>query len=125
MINKWIDALSWIDTLAPTVWIGLTVIMFWILYKVYGKEGKKHPVFRFGVFLLILVWLYPIYTFIFNQLEVSLAGNLITLWATFSYHRRLIPLGTKYARWMHPQLVWICLATIYVGLLLVNKWQLS
>lgn len=125
MINKWIDALAWMDTLAPTVWIGLTVIMFWILYKVYGMEGKKHPVFRFGVFLLILVWLYPIYTFFFNQLEVSLAGNLITLWATFSYRHRLAPLGQKYARWMYPQLVWICLATIYVGVLLINKWQLS
>ena len=125
MINTWIDNLAWMDTFAPTVWIGLTVIMFWILYKVYGKEGKKHPVFRFGVFLLILVWLYPIYTFFFNQLEVSLAGNLITLWATFSYRHRLAHFGKKYARWMYPQLVWICLATVYVGLLLINKWQMS
>ncbi len=125
MINDVIDILSWIDTLAPTIWLGLTVIMFWILYKVHGKEGKKHPVFRFGVFLLVLVWLYPIYTFLFNQLEVSLAGNLVTLWATYSYGKRLTPFGVKYTRWMYPQLVWICLATVYVGLLLVNKWQLS
>ena len=124
-MEELINALSWIDTIAATVWLGLTVIMFWILYKVYGKEGKKHPVFRFGVFLLILVWLYPIYTFIFNQLEVGLAGNLITLWATYAYRTRLKPFGRKYANWMYPQLIWLCLATIYVGLLLINRFQLS
>ena len=124
-MEQLINALSWIDTIAATVWIGLTVIMFWILYKVYGTEGKKHPVFRFGVFLLILVWLYPIYTFVFNQIEVGLMGNLITLWATYSYRNRLKPIGAKYANWMYPQLIWICLATIYVGLLLINRFQLS
>ena len=124
-MEELLNALSWIDTIAATVWLGLTVIMFWILYKVYGKEGKKHPVFRFGVFLLILVWLYPIYTFIFNQLEVGLAGNLITLWATYSYKKRLEPFGVKYGNWMYPQLIWLCVASIYVGLLLINRYQLS
>lgn len=118
-----LNALSWIDTIAATVWIGLTVIMFWILYKVYGKEGKKHPVFRFGVFLLVLVWLYPIYTYFFNQLEVGLAGNLLTLWATISYRNRLKPLGGKMANWMFPQIIWVCLASVYVGLLLLVKYQ--
>ena len=124
-MEELINALSWIDTIAATVWIGLTVIMFWILYKVYGKEGKNHPVFRFGVFLLVLVWLYPIYTFAFNQLEVGLAGNLVTLWATYSYKNRLKPLGVKYSKWMYPQLIWLCLATLYVGLLLIYRIQLS
>lgn len=120
-----INALSWIDTLAPTVWIALTVIMFWILYKVYGKEGKKHPVFRFGVFLLILVWLYPLYTYVFNQFEVSLAGNLITLWATLAYRKRLMSFGKNAANWMLPQLIWIGIAIIYVGLLVFDKWTMS
>ena len=120
-----INALSWIDTIAPTVWIALTVIMFWILYKVYGKEGKKHPVFRFGVFLLILVWLYPLYTYVFNQVEVSLAGNLITLWATLAYRKRLMSFGRNIANWMLPQLIWIGIAVIYVGLLVFNKWTMS
>lgn len=124
-MDQLLNALSWIDTIAATVWIGLTVIMFWILYKVYGKEGKQHPVFRFGVFLLVLVWLYPLYTYFFNQFEVSLAGNLITLWASVSYSRRLKPLGRKMANWMYPQIIWTCLASVYVGLLLLNKYQLS
>jgi hypothetical protein len=124
-MDQLLNVLSWIDTIAATVWIGLTVIMFWILYKVYGKEGKQHPVFRFGVFLLVLVWLYPLYTYFFNQFEVSLAGNLITLWASITYSRRLKPLGKKMANWMYPQIIWTSLATIYVGLLLLNKYQLG
>ena len=120
-----LNALAWIDTIAATVWIGLTVIMFWLLYKVYAMEGKNHPVFRFGVFLLVLVWLYPLYTFLFNQVEVGLAGNLLTLWATISYRNRLKSLGKNMAKWMYPQIIWLCLATIYVGLFLINKYQLS
>ena len=120
-----LNALSWIDTIAPTIWIGLTVIMFWILYKVYGKEGRKHPVFRFGVMLLVLVWLYPVYTYAFNQLEVGLAGNLLTLWATISYSKRLNSLDRKMARLMYPQIIWLCMAIVYVGLLVVNKYQLG
>ena len=120
-----INALSWIDTIAATVWIGLTVIMFWILYSVYGREGKQHPVFRFGVLLLVLVWLYPLYTYLFNQFEVGLAGNLITLWATISYRNRLKVLDKKMANWMVPQIIWIGLATVYVGLLLLDKLQMG
>ena len=120
-----LNALAWIDTIAATVWIGLTVIMFWLLYKVYAMEGKKHPVFRFGVFLLVLVWLYPLYTFLFNQVEVGLAGNLLTLWATISYRNRLKSMGKNMANWMYPQIIWLCLATIHVSLFLINKYQLS
>ncbi|MDX1315775.1 MAG: tryptophan-rich sensory protein [Eudoraea sp.] len=120
-----LNALSWIDTIAPTVWIGLTVIMFWLLYKVYGKEGRKHPVFRFGVFLLVLVWLYPIYTFLFNQIEVGLAGNLFTLWATNAYRNRLNSIDKKMSKWMYPQIIWLCLATFYVTILLLVKYQVG
>ena len=50
-----INALSWIDSAAATVWILLTIIMFWFLYIVYEVEGRKHPIFHFGIFLLVLV----------------------------------------------------------------------
>ena len=123
-MDKLINALAWIDTVAPTVWIGLTVIMFWILYKVYAMEGRKHPIFKFGVFLLVLVWLYPLYTFIFNQIEVGIAGNLLTLWATISYSNRLKSLSKRMANLMYPQIIWLCLATVYVALFFFNKYEL-
>lgn len=120
-----INSLSWIDSAAATVWILLTVIMFWLLYKVYGIEGRNHTVFRFGVFLLILVWLYPFYTYIFNQLEVAFAGNLLTLWATVAYMQKLKKLPIKEYKFMIPQIVWIIIATFYVGCMLIMKYQMA
>ncbi|MBT8180505.1 MAG: tryptophan-rich sensory protein [Eudoraea sp.] len=120
-----INALSWIDSAAATVWILLTIIMFWLLYKVYDIEGRKHPVFGFGVFLLILVWLYPLYTFFFNQLEVAFIGNLLTLWATIIYMQKLKKLPVREYKWMIPQIVWIIIATFYVGCMLVEKYQMA
>lgn len=120
-----INALSWIDSAAATVWILLTIIMFWLLYKVYDIEGRKHPVFGFGVFLLILVWLYPLYTFLFNQLEVALIGNLLTLWVTIVYMQKLKKLPVREYKWMIPQIAWIIIATFYVGCMLVEKYQMA
>ena len=120
-----INALSWIDSAAATVWILLTIIMFWFLYKVYDIEGRKHPVFHFGVFLLVLVWLYPLYTFLFNQLEVAFLGNLITLWATVVYMQKLRKLPIKEYKWMIPQIAWIIIATFYVGCMFVEKYQMA
>ncbi len=118
-----INALSWIDTIAGTVWIVLTIIMFWLLYQVYEQLGSTHPTFYFGIFLLALVWLYPLYTFLFNQLEVGFAGNILTLAITVMYRKRLNELAIKYGRWMIPQIVWLIVATFYVACMLVLKYQ--
>ena len=93
-----INALSWIDTAAGTVWIVLTIIMFWLLYQVYDRLGSTHPTFYFGIFLLVLVWLYPLYTFLFNQLEVGFAGNILTLVITVMYRKRLNTLSASQLR---------------------------
>jgi tryptophan-rich sensory protein len=118
-----IESLSWIDTIASTVWIFLTVIMFWLLYKVYEALGSSHPTFYFGIVLLIVVWLYPIYTFFFNQLEVGFVGNVLTLLVTVMYMKRLRPISIAKSRWMIPQVVWLIIATFYVGCMLVLKYQ--
>ena len=122
-MEKIVEALSWIDTVAGTVWIFLTVIMFWLLYKVYDTQGSKHPTFYFGVFLLVFVWLYPLYTFLFNQLEVGFAGNILTLIVTVVYMKKLKVISIILSRWMIPQIVWLIVATFYVGCLLVIKYQ--
>ena len=118
-----VEALSWIDTIAGTVWIILTVIMFWLLYKVYDALGSKHSTFYFGVFLLAFVWLYPLYTYLFNQLEVGFAGNILTLVFTVMYMNKLKVISRILSRWMIPQIIWLIVATFYVGCMLVIKYQ--
>ncbi|WP_276391361.1 hypothetical protein [Eudoraea chungangensis] len=124
-IENTIDALFWIDQIAATVWIILSLIMFWILYQLYALESKEHPVFKFGVFLLVLVWLYPVYTFLFNQIEVGFAGNLLTLWATSHYILKLKKLAFKQYLLLLPQIVWLLVATFYVGCLLAEKYMMA
>ena len=124
-MEKIINALSWIDTVAGTVWIVLTVIMFWLLYKVYETVGSKHPTFYFGILVLVFVWLYPLYTFLFNQLEVGFMGNIATLVLTVMYMNRLKDVVKDKSRLMIPQIVWLILATFYVGCMLVLKYQLA
>ncbi len=120
-----IDALSWIDTIAATVWIFLTIIMFWLLYKVNETLGRKHRTFYLGIFLLILVWLYPVYTFLFNQLEVGFLGNIFTLVVTVVYMKRLKAISNRLSRWMIPQIIWLVVASFYVGCMLVLKYQMA
>ena len=124
-MEKIIDSLSWIDTAAGTVWIVLTIIMFWLLYKVYEVVGSKHPTFYFGVFVLVFVWLYPLYTFLLNQIEVGFVGNIITLVVTVMYMNRLKEVLGKKSRLLIPQIVWLIIATFYVGSMLVLKYQLA
>lgn len=124
-MERIIEALSWIDTIAATVWIFLTVIMFWLLYKVNDTLGRKHPTFKLGIFLLILVWLYPLYTFLFNQLEVGFLGNILTLVVTVIYMKRLRAISNRLSRWMIPQIIWLVIASFYVGCMLVLKYQMA
>ena len=124
-MENMIESLSWIDSAAATVWILLSLIMFWILYKLYESVGSTHPTFRFGVFLIILVWLYPVYTYLLNQLEVGLAGNILTLAATVMYMKKLKKILPAIAKWMIPQIIWLILATIYVGAMVIMKFQMA
>lgn len=124
-MEKIIESLSWIDTIAATVWIVLTIIMFWILYRVYETLGSKHSTFKLGIFLLVLVWLYPLYTFLFNQIEVGFVGNIFTLVVTVIYKKRLKEISNRLSQWMIPQIIWLLIATFYVGCMLVLKYQMA
>lgn len=123
MLENIIESLSWIDTIAATVWILLTVIMFWLLYRVYETLGSGHKTFYLGIFLLVIVWLYPLYTFLFNQLEVGFLGNIFTLVVTIIYMNRLKAISAPLSRWMIPQIIWLLIATFYVGCMLMLKYQ--
>lgn len=122
-MNNLIEALDWIDTIAGTVWILLSIIMFWLLYKVYEILGSRHATFYLGIFLLAIVWLYPLYTFVFNQLEVGFLGNILTLVVTVVYMKRLRAISTNLSRWMIPQIVWLIVASFYVACMLILKYQ--
>ncbi|TAI48267.1 hypothetical protein [Flagellimonas allohymeniacidonis] len=118
-----LDYFTWIDFMAAGVWILLSIIMIWILIRVDKLKGRNNPYFYLGLFLLVFVWLYPLYTYLFNQLEVGAAGNLLTLWLTLKYRSRLKEVKQNLHNYLAPQIIWLVLATLYVGLQILVKYQ--
>lgn len=113
--------LSWIDGVAGAVWVLLSLIMIGVLYQIYRKRGSTNPYFFLGFFLLIIMWLYPLYTSFFDNMEIGIIGNLITLFVTIAYMVRLKAISKRLSQYMIPQTIWLCVATIYVGLMLMEQ----
>lgn len=122
-LKQLLDYFTWIDLIAAGVWIVLTVIMIWILYRIHRVMGSKNPYSYLGIFLLVIVWLYPIYTYLFNQLEIGAAGNVFTLLVTLRYGSKLKELKQGLHRYMIPQIIWLIVATLYIGLQILVKYQ--
>ncbi|MEM9933379.1 MAG: hypothetical protein AAF824_07195 [Bacteroidota bacterium] len=115
-----IEKLSWIDKVAGGVWIGLSIILIWVLTILYREEGPEGRTFLTGVALLVFVWLYPLYTSFFSNVLIGEIGNIATLIFTLFF---LFQLKRKYrnlAKWMIPQSVWLSVATCYVGLMIIS-----
>ncbi len=116
-----ITYLSWIDGVAGGVWVLLSLIMVGVLYQIYRKKGSANPYFFLGLVLLIIVWLYPLYTSFFDNMKIGIIGNLITLVVTIAYMVRLKSISRRLSQYMIPQTIWLCVATIYVGLMLIEQ----
>ena len=94
--------------------------MIVILKNVHGRDGWNDRALRFGIILLIVVLLYPVYTAFAYQLEIGFLGNILTLWLTFRYKSMLRIKPMKENNWLWPQIIWLVIATIYVGLMLTE-----
>ena len=117
-----IASLSWIDSIAGFVWVVLSVFMIIVLRKINKTEGVAHPSFALGLLLFIMVWLYPLATFFFNWLELGALGNVVILTVTVIHALRVSKRWPKLARWLIPQVIWLAVATFYVGAMIYDKY---
>ncbi|MEK6155183.1 tryptophan-rich sensory protein [Flavobacteriaceae bacterium 3-367] len=117
-----LHSLSWIDSVAGAVWILLTLIMIGVLYQIYRRKGYTKKSFYLGLLLLVLIWSYPLYTNFFDALEIGMAGNIFTLLMTVLYMVRLKTVSIGLSKFMIPQAIWLSVASLYVGLLLLDKY---
>ena len=119
-MNDIINALSWIDSVATVVWIVLILIMLIILKNLHSNFGWQDKTLKFGIILLVIVIAYPLYTRFFLQLEIGFIGNIATLVMTLIYQKRIKAKEMREAKWLWPQVIWLCVASIYVGLMLIE-----
>ena len=124
MIENILNELRWIYMVAGGVWVVLTVFMIWVLLEIYKSLGDKNPYFRLGLFLLAIVWLYPVYTGLYQQLEIGFVGNIFTLFITILYMSKVNKISKSLPKWMIPQSIWLTVATFYTGLMIVDKYSL-
>ena len=121
-MQKIIEALSWIDTIAAIVWIGLILILLIILKNLHTIYGWKDRALKQGIILLIIIVAYPLYTSFFLQLEIGFIGNIVALILTLSLKKKLTQRSRKESRWLWPQIIWLALASVYVALMLLQDY---
>ncbi len=119
-MEKIIDSLSWIDSAATIVWIVLILIMLIIIKNLHSNFGWQDRTLKFGLILLLVVVAYPLYTRFFLQLEIGFIGNIATLIMTLIYMKRIRVKKMKEAQWLWPQIIWICLVSIYLASMLIE-----
>ena len=115
-----VENLSWIDQVATGVWIGLTVVMLYVLYRVYRDRGSKDGNIYFGIFLLVAVYAYPFYTGFFQFQTIAWIGNVVTFLITLIHAIRLRKLSVPLSWCMSPQLAWLFVATVYLSLKMIE-----
>lgn len=71
-----VKSLAWIDQVAGYVWVFLTLLMILAIYLLARSEGQAWQRYSYHVLtLIIVVWLYPLYTLGF-WLVSGLIGNI-------------------------------------------------
>ena len=115
-IAETISYLGWIDVIGRVIWIFLTALMVVVTFNVYMREGQKSLTFRFGLILIVMIWLYPAYTNFDGNMMLGQIASLLTLVMSVIFlvviRRHSIRLSTL----LIPQVVWLGIASLYLGL---------
>ena len=119
-MQKIIESLSWIDSVAAIVWIGLILILLIVLKNLHAGYGWKDKALRLGIILLVVILAYPLYTGFILQLEIGFIGNIAALLMTLSLRKQLGNRSRRESRWLWPQIIWLSIASIYVAMMLIE-----
>ncbi|MEO0895801.1 MAG: tryptophan-rich sensory protein [Bacteroidota bacterium] len=124
MVSTILGYLRWIDSAAGPVWVFLlTTLLVVTLVQVNKQIGRKNGTFNWGIFLLVSIYLYPLYTGFYKSLEIGMIGNVVTFVFTLVHQQNLKNVNPRLSRLMWPQLIWLTVATIYVGLQLAESYM--
>jgi tryptophan-rich sensory protein len=115
-----VKKLGWIDRVAGYVWVLLTLLMVLAIYALsQAEDGVWNRYSHHVIALIVVVWLYPLYTLGF-RLVPGLIGNvavgllaIYVVWVVSSS-------STTAAALIAPVVVWIAVATGYVVLQLLQ-----
>jgi hypothetical protein len=122
MIDQLLDALSWVPDYATGIWIVLSGLLIYILLMLNKRQNMQTPLFKTGVVLLAIIWLYPLVTPYVYPIESGFLANLLTLGLTVYYFKQLKAQAPKLQLWLLPQLLWLVFSTLYTLGALLSKY---
>ncbi|MBT8271745.1 MAG: hypothetical protein HKO90_07505 [Flavobacteriaceae bacterium] len=119
-MQKFIEAMSWIDHVATIVLIGLILILLVIVKNLHSEYGWNDKALNLGIILLVIILAYPLYTGFILQLEIGFIANIASLILTLSLRKKLMSRSRRENQWLWPQIIWLCIASVYIGAMLIE-----
>jgi hypothetical protein len=118
-LRDFVKSVSWITNIAAPIWIILSIILIWILFKTVQQVGWYNKFVYWQIGLFIFVWLHPVYTsFLKGDIIVEI-GNIVSLILTvLVFYKLKIKFGSI-SNWLIPQIIWLTIASLYIGLKLI------
>ena len=123
MIDELLSLLNWVPDYATGIWLVITALVVFTLLGINKELGLKHRLFKIGVVLVVIIWLYPLYTQLYYPIELGFIGNLLTLMASWWYFKAVRKELPKLVKWLYPLLIWAILATIFTLLMLLQRYS--
>jgi hypothetical protein len=110
---------SWIDIIAAPVWIILSLVLISIIIKIAKVIGWRNVTFYWLIGLFVFIWLHPFYTSVIKGYAIVEIGNIASLILSVLVFYKLKVQFKNLANWLIPQIIWLIIASIYIGLKLV------
>jgi tryptophan-rich sensory protein len=107
-----VDKLKWIEQIVGSVWVFLSLLMFFSAWVVYQKNGFSRE-FWYVIALMIATWTYPLYTFGFKLLP-GLIGNIFYLSFAFFVISIVSHVSINATYLLYPIIAWVSFASFYV-----------
>jgi hypothetical protein len=119
--KDFINSLKWIENIAAPIWIILSIILIWLLFKTVQQVAWQNKIVYWQIGLIVFIWMHPVYTSLIKGDTIVEIGNIATLILTVLVFYKLKVQFNSLANWIIPQIIWITIATLYIGLKLIIK----
>ncbi|MEO1259932.1 MAG: hypothetical protein AAFZ15_14155 [Bacteroidota bacterium] len=106
-MKQLISQLEWIEFIDGPMWVVLTIFIVSMIYKIIRDKSEFHPIVKWLGWLLVLILLHPLYSYLFPGLTAHQIGHLIILVFTFEVFRKVYRIFPKISFYLLPQLFWI------------------
>ena len=121
-MSEWAGYLSWVGSVAPTVWVGLSVLLVLALREAVRTQGRfVGPSSLWISALLVAIWLHPVISLGNQHLGLMLVAAGIVLGIAVAAAGVAAELELPIAVMVFPTIAWLLLLIVYMSLELAAR----